>query len=183
MKERFVGKALVRPGGRAEVLEWSGEGALEVAQSEDALLACLEGEVGVSRWGKGFRLEAGEVVRLRPGSYALKGQGRLFLVRFGLSPEALSGDHEALMALLEALPAKEAAEALARLFEAHAAKEEALFYPLLSPGTARERALEHKLLRELIGELLKAVKEGRETTGIVARLKGALEAHMEAELG
>ncbi|MCH1928306.1 hypothetical protein L6232_26270, partial [Shewanella sp. C31] len=57
-----------------------------------------------------------------------------------------------------------------------------LYYPTLSPGTARERLLEHRILRELMGELLKALKEGRRVEGLVGRLKTAFLAHSAAEL-
>ncbi len=182
MKVLFHGKTLVRPGGQARVWDLAGEEAVKVESSEAALLACLKGHLELVRWQKEVPLEAGEVVRLKPGAYRIRGEGRAMLVLFGLSREALEREHEAFFALLEALPAREAAEALARLFEAHAAKEETLYYPTLSPGARRERVLEHRLLRELIGELLKALREGRGTEGIIDRLRTALEAHAEKEL-
>ncbi|TBH20066.1 hemerythrin domain-containing protein [Thermus thermamylovorans] len=182
----FRGRDLIRPGGRVAVLELSPgeEVPVQVQKGEDALLAAIQGELKLRFWSRSLEVRSGEVARLRRGKLVLSAPkgGRALLVVLGISPESLARDHERLLALLEALPAREAAEALAQAFEEHIAKEEALYYPTLSPGKLKERLLEHRLLRELLTELLKALKEGRSTEGIVQRLKTAFQAHSEAEL-
>lgn len=185
MLRKFQGQALTHPGGRVQVLDLAPgeERALEVQRSEDALLAALRGRLILEGW-RPLRLAPGEVARVGRGRYRLKAPegGRGLLVVFGLSPELLAQDHERLFKLLEALPNREAALALAQSFTLHATLEEALYYPTLSPGALKERLLEHRLLRELLGELLQAVREGRPTEGLAHRFRLALEAHAQAEL-
>ncbi len=185
MLKKFRGQTLAHPGGRVQVLDlapWE-ERELEVQRSEDALLVSLKGRLVLEGW-RALNLSPGEIARMGRGRFRLKAPegGRGLLVVFGLSPKALVQDHERLLALLEALPDREAALALAQGFETHAALEEALYYPTLPPGALKERLLEHRLLRELLGELLRAVRKGRPTEGIAQRLRLALEAHAQAEL-
>lgn len=160
MVEPFEGKALVRPGGRVEPLDLApGERrTLAVERSEDALLVGLQGTLVLRFWG------------------------RALWVVLGLAQSRLAQDHEALLALLEALPSPEAAFALSRKLRDHIALEEALYYPTLSPGRRRERLLEHRILLELLEELGTALREGRTVQGVVERLKTAFLAHSEAEL-
>lgn len=182
----FQGTLLVRPGGRVRILDLqSGEEIhLEVQKGEDVLLAVLKGSLELFFWRKTLQVDAGEIARLHRGRLILRApeEARALLITLGVSPESLAQDHERLLALLEALPSREAAEALARKLEEHIAKEETLYYPTLSPGKLKERLLEHRLLRELLAELLTTLKENRPTEGVVQRFKTALLAHSEAEL-
>ncbi|WP_243026623.1 hemerythrin domain-containing protein [Thermus albus] len=182
----FQGKLLIRPGGRLRILdlEPGKEVSLEVKRGEDVLLAPLRGRLRLLFWRKAFELEAGEIARLYRGRLILKAPegARALLITLGVSSETLAQDHKRLLTLLEALPSREAAEALARKLEEHIAKEETLYYPTLSPGKLKERLLEHRLLRELLAELLTTLKENRPTEGVVQRFKTALLAHSEAEL-
>ncbi|WP_243090971.1 hemerythrin domain-containing protein [Thermus neutrinimicus] len=182
----FQGKRLVRPGGKVQILDLQPgvEVPIEVRRGEDVLLAPLRGGLRLLFWRKAVEVEVGKVARLHRGRLVLKAAegARVLLVTLGVSPDTLAQDHERFLALLEALPTREAAEVLARKLEEHIAKEEALYYPTLSPGKLKERLLEHRLLRELLAELLTALKENRPTEGIVQRFKTALLAHSEAEL-
>lgn len=182
----FQGKLLMRPGGKVQILDLQPgeEVSLEVWKGEDVLVAPLRGRLQLLFWRKAVEVEVGEVARLHRGRLALKAleRTRALLVTLGVSPDILAQDHERLLALLEALPTREATETLARKLEEHIAKEEALYYPTLSPGKLKERLLEHRLLRELLAELLTTLKENRPTEGIVQRFKAALLAHSEAEL-
>lgn len=155
-----------------------------VQRGEDVLLAPLQGTWRILFWNRGTEVKPGEVARLGRGKITLRTPqgGKALLVVLGLSSKGIAQDHERLLALLEALPAQGAVETLVQAFEAHIAKEEALYYPTLSPGKLKERLLEHRILRELLAELLKALRQGRSTGGIVQRLKTAFQAHSEAEL-
>ena len=186
MVRPFKGQALVRPGGQVMYLDLApGERrTLEVERSEDALLAVLEGTLVLGFWGRALRLRTGRTERVGPGKLRLEAPegGRALWIVLGVSENQLARDHEELLALLEALPSQEAAEALIGRLQAHIALEEALYYPTLSPGSRRERLLEHRLLLELLGELRSALRAGRAVSGVVERLKTALRAHSEAEL-
>ncbi|GLV47261.1 hypothetical protein TJA_04340 [Thermus sp. LT1-2-5] len=186
MVKAFLGKSLARPGGRVEVLEVAPgqEVEIKVFRSEDALLVGLKGNLLLHFWQRRGALLPGEVVRLRPGRLTLRSPegGRALLVTLGVSPERLRKDHAYLSSLLEDLPSREVAEILAQKLEAHIALEEALYYPTFSPGKLKERLLEHRILRELLGELLKTLKEGRSAKHVVERLRTAFLAHAEAEL-
>ncbi|RTH18901.1 hemerythrin [Thermus scotoductus] len=186
MVEPFEGKALVRPGGRVEPLDLApGERrTLAVERSEDALLVGLQGTLVLRFRGRSLRLGPGKTARLRPGRLDLEAPegGRALWVVLGLAQSRLAQDHEALLALLKALPSPEAAFALSRKLRDHIALEEALYYPTLSPGRRRERLLEHRILLELLEELGTALREGRTVQGVVERLKTAFLAHSEAEL-